>query len=301
MLGHSALSASQGIVVPRPPLDACYRHCGEIAEFHSKSFALSCRFLPMPKRRAVWAVYAFCRTADNIVDRIAPAAERLAAIDAWEAELHAAYAGRAREPIFVAFADAAARYGVPLAAARDLLRGARMDVTVSRYASYDDLRGYCYLVASTVGVLVTPILGALDAGAIDDAVVLGQAMQMTNILRDVGEDARMGRIYLPADEMARFGYAEDDLFAGMVDERFVGFMKFQIERARELYRDAEPGIARLQPESRYSVDLALHLYRGILAAIEANGYDVFGRRAFVPLRAKIGTAFSLALRRLGAG
>ena len=301
MLGHSALTAVPAIAETRPSLDACYRYCGEIAGFHSKSFALSCRFLPLPKRRAVWAVYAFCRTADNIVDRDAPAAERLAAIDAWEAELSAAYAGHAHDPIFVAFADASERYGVPLAAARDLLRGARMDVTVSRYASYDDLRRYCYLVASTVGVLVTPILGALDAGAIDDAVVLGHAMQMTNILRDIGEDARMSRIYLPADEMTRFGYTESDLFAGTVDERFIALMKFQIERARGLYRDAEPGIARLQPDSRYSVDLALHLYRGILAAIEANGYDVFRRRAFVPLRAKIGTALALALRRLGAG
>lgn len=301
MLGHSALPAAPAIAQPQPSLDACYRHCGEIVELHSKSFALSCRFLSLPKRRAVWAVYAFCRTADDIVDRNVSAAGRLAAIDAWEAELSAAYAGRANAPVFIALADAAMRYGVPVEAARDLLRGARMDITVSRYASYDDLRTYCYLVASTVGVLVTPILGALDARALDDAVVLGHAMQMTNILRDVGEDARMGRIYLPADEMERFGYTENDLFAGTVDERFVALMKFQIERARGLYRSAEPGIARLQRESRYSVDLALHLYRGILTAIEANGYDVFGRRAFVSLRSKIGTALSLAVRRLGTG
>jgi phytoene synthase len=297
MLGHSALPVAPPALDAPLALDACYASCGEIARASSKSFFMSSRFLPFEKRRAVWAVYAFCRTADDIVDRIAGANERLGAIDAWEAQLRAAYAGRARTPIFRAFADAADRYGVPLQAGLDLLRGSRMDVTVSRYATYADLRAYCYLVASTVGVLVTPILGALQDSALERAATLGQAMQLTNILRDVGEDARLGRIYLPAEDLLRFAYGEDDLFASVVDERFVALMRFEIERARELYREAEPGIAQLEPESRYSVRLALHLYRGILSAIESNRYDVFRRRAFVPLGAKILTAITL----LGAG
>jgi 15-cis-phytoene synthase len=296
MLGHNAAFAPAPFGSPLT-LEACYRACGAITRRHSKSFALSLRFLPAAKRRAVWAVYAFCRTADDIADQAGAPAARLAAIDAWEAELRAAYAGRAVNPIFVAFADAAARYGVPLPAALDLLRGARMDVTVNRYGTYAQLRDYCYLVASTVGVLVTPILGALDEEALGDAVALGHAMQLTNILRDVGEDARMGRVYLPADEMASFGYTEADLFAATVDARFVALMRFQIERARHAYRAAEPGIARLQPESRYTVRLALYLYRGILGAIEANGYDVFTKRAYVPLQTKILTALSLGLQR----
>ena len=298
MLGHNAaLAAPSATTAPAPALDACYRRCGEIARVHSKSFYLSSRFLPFAKRRAVWAVYAFCRTADDIVDRDGDPDERLAAIDAWETELRAAYAGRAVNPIFLAFADAAARYDVPLQAALDLLRGARMDVTISRYATYGDLRAYCYLVASTVGVLVTPILGALDDAAFHDAIALGHAMQITNILRDVGEDARMNRIYLTVADMHRFGYTEADLFRGTVDERFVALMQFQIERARQLYREVEPGIARLQPESRYAVRLALHLYRDILAAIEANRYDVFTKRAYVPLQAKILTALTLSFWR----
>jgi phytoene synthase len=297
MLGHNAALAPPAPLDLERTLDASYRRCGDIVRLHSKSFALSSRFLPPAKRRAVWAVYAFCRTADDIVDRDAPAAERLAALDAWEAELVAAYAGRARDPVFVAFADAVERYGVPLPAALDLLRGARMDVTVNRYATYADLRGYCYLVASTVGMLVMPILGRLDEAAHVPAVTLGYAMQLTNILRDVGEDARLGRIYLPAEDTDRFGYGEADLLAGVIDERFVGLMKFEIRRARELYREAEPGIAHLQPESRYAVRLALHLYRDILGAIEANRYDVFGRRAMVPLRAKILTALTLGFAR----
>lgn len=294
MLRHNAaLATVPPARAPAAGLDACYEHCAGIVRAHSKSFFLSCRFLPRAKQRAVWAVYAFCRTADDIVDAGAATGDILSAIDAWEAQLRAAYAGRARGPVFVALADAAARFAVPLEAALDLLRGVRMDVTVSRYATYDDLRAYCYLVASTVGLLVTPILGALDAAAATYAVTLGQAMQLTNILRDVGEDARRGRIYLPADELARFRYTEADLSAGVVDERFVALMRFQIARARALYRDAEPGIRRLEPESRYAVHVALDLYRGILGEIETNRYDVFGRRAVVPLGTKLRTAVAL--------
>ena len=300
MLGDNALPAAPPVFEGAHSLERCYAACGEIARIKSKSFYLSSRFLPLAKRRAVWAVYAFCRTADDIVDRNTSPAERLDALNAWEVQLHAAYAGRASTPIFTAVADAAARYDVPLHAALDLLRGARMDVTVDRYATYRELAGYCYLVASTVGVLVTPIFGTLDDGAARYAAVLGQAMQLTNILRDVGEDARLGRIYLPAEDLQRFGYGEADLFAGVVDERFIALMRFEIERARALYREAEPGIALLQPDSRYAVRLALHLYRGILGAIEANRYDVFTRRAFVPLSAKIFTALHLYVGMTGA-
>jgi 15-cis-phytoene synthase len=277
-------------------LARCYRACGEIARVHSKTFYLSALFLSPAKRRAVWAVYAFCRTADDIVDRIAPARERLDAIGAWERKLLDAYDGRASDPIFVAFADAARRFAIPIQPALDLLRGARMDVTIRRYETYDDLREYCYLVASTVGLLVMPILGTRSPDAARYGVALGRAMQMTNILRDVGEDARLGRMYLPAEDVRRFGCEEPAILASVVDERFVALMRYQIERVRAMYAEAEPGIALLAPASRYTVRLAFSLYRGILDRIEANGYDVFTRRAFVPLPAKMLTALSVAAR-----
>ncbi len=278
-------------------LAGCYHACGDITRTHSKTFYLSSLFLSSAQRRAVWAVYAFCRTADDIVDRIAPARERLDAIDAWERKLVGAYDGRAADPIFVAFADAARRFAIPIQPALDLLRGARMDVTVRRYDTYDDLREYCYLVASTVGLLVMPILGTVSSEAIGYGVALGRAMQMTNILRDVGEDARMDRIYLPAEDLRRFGCHEQTVLAGIVDERFADLMRFEITRVRGMYAEAEPGIALLAPESRYTVRLALSLYRGILGRIEANGYDVFRRRAYVPLAAKLRTAMDVALAR----
>jgi phytoene synthase len=245
----------------------------------------------------VWAVYAFCRTADDIVDRIAPARERLAALDAWERRLRDAYSGIADEPVFTAFADAARRFSVPIEPALDLLRGARSDVTVDRYESYAALRDYCYLVASTVGLLVMPILGTISPEADGYGIELGRAMQMTNILRDVGEDARMGRIYVPAEDLRRFGCDEASILAGVLDDRFVALMRFEIERVRALYREAEPGIALLAPESRYTVRLALALYRGILDRIERNGYDVFRLRAHVPTGAKLRSAVMAAVTR----
>ncbi len=280
-----------------PDLRAAYQTCREITRIASKTFYLASLFLGAEKRRAVWAVYAFCRTADDVVDRTAPAADRIAALDDLERKLLAMAAGRANEPIFIAYADAARRFDIPLEPALNLLRGARMDITIRRYATYDELCEYCYLVASTVGLLVSPILGTNGDEALSFGITLGRAMQLTNILRDVGEDSLMGRIYLPAEDLTRFGYAESDVFAGRVDANFIALMRFQIARVRALYAEAEPGIAMLSPESRYTVRLALSLYRGILSAIELNDYNVFSLRAYVPLRSKIATALGVALAR----
>lgn len=290
-----ALAIDAQIVAP--DLRAAYSACREITRSASKTFYLASLFLAPEKRRAVWAVYAFCRTADDIVDRAGTASNRLAAIDDLERKLIAASGGRASEPIFIAYADAARRFDVPLEPALALLRGGRMDVTVRRYATYDELCDYCYLVASTVGLLVSPILGYSSPEALEYGVLLGRAMQLTNILRDVGEDALMGRVYLPTEDLERFSYSESRLFEATVDANFVELMRFEIARVRELYAEAEPGIAMLSADSRYTVRLALSLYRRILTAIELNDYDVFTRRAYVPLRSKIVTALSVVLAR----
>jgi phytoene synthase len=276
--------------------EASYRLCRDMAKTHSKTFYFASMFLTPEKRRAIWAIYAFCRTADDIVDTHSPAGERLAALDEWREHLLSAYSGRTQHGIMVAFADAAVRFGVPIEPALDLLRGARRDVTVLRYETYEELLEYCYLVASTVGLLTAPVLG-YDEGALPYGIALGRAMQMTNILRDVGEDARMGRIYLPAEDLRRFGYSESSLLAGVIDENFVELMKFQIARVRSMYEAAAPGIALLAPSSRQTVQIALLLYRRILDEIERNDYDVFTRRAYVPIRAKVLTAMMTIIGR----
>jgi phytoene synthase len=279
-----------------PELDQSYRACRELTKTASKTFYMASLFLGPEKRRAIWAIYAFCRTADDIVDRNTPATERLASIDELERKLMAAVRGYASEPIFVAYHDATRNFDVPLEPALDLLRGLRMDITIRRYPTYESLLDYCYHVASTIGLLVAPVLG-YSKGALEYAVTLGRAMQLTNILRDIGEDARMGRIYLPSEDLARFGYSESNVFEAVIDDSFVALMQFQIARVRELYASAEPGIALLTPESRYTVRLALALYSRILRAIELNRYDVFSKRAYVPFRSKLVTAMTLALAR----
>ncbi len=270
-----------------------YRLCRDIAKQHSKTFYFASLFLNEEKRAAIWAIYAFCRTADDTIDTDAPPQLRLSAIDELREDVIAAFNGRPRDGMMIAFADAVRRFGVPIEPALALLQGARRDVTVNRYETYEELREYCYLVASTVGLLTSPVLG-YEEGALPYGIALGRAMQMTNILRDVGEDARMGRIYLPAEEIRRFGYSEHRLLAGTIDESFIALMKFQIRRVRALYDEAAPGIDLLARESRYTVRLALSLYRRILDEIERRDYDVFTRRAFVSLRTKITTAMLAA-------
>lgn len=276
-------------------LAADYAACREIARAHSKTFYASSLFLRREKRRAIWAVYALCRTTDDIADRLAPAAARLDAIARWERAIFDAYAGRPRDPILRAFADAAARYAIPIDPVLALLRGVRLDVTTSRYETFEQLREYCYLVASTVGLMVMPILGTGAPEAAPYGIALGRAMQMTNILRDVGEDARMGRIYLPLEDLRRFGVSEESVLAGRPDADFSSLMRFEIARVRAMYQEAEPGIALLSRDSRYTVRLALTLYRGILERIEKNRYDVFRRRAHVPFASKLRVALATGL------
>ncbi len=277
-----------------PSSDESYLLCRDIAKEHSKTFYFASLFLAPEKRRAVWAVYAFCRTADDVADSTAPAADRLAAIDDWQRRLFAAYDMRPDHPLFVAFADAVSQFHIPIEPALQLLAGARQDIVVRRYETFEELRRYCYLVASTVGLLVCPLLGH-ERGALKYGIELGRAMQLTNILRDIGEDSRLGRIYLPAEDLRRFGYSEERLLAGVIDDDFIALMRFQIARVRVMYDAAAPGIELLAPGSRYTVRLALSLYRRILAEIENNGYDVFTRRAHVPLRSKLVTAMAMAL------
>ncbi len=265
-----------------------YEACRLIMQHHAHAFSFAVRFLPIAQRRAVWAVYAICRHSDDLVDR-APAgattADLLAILDSWETRLRD---GDCTLPIIRAFEDARQRYSIPREPLWDLLNGMRMDLTHTRYATWDDLRRYCYCVASTIGLLCTPVLGYDgQAETLDYAADLGIAMQLTNILRDVGADAAMGRIYLPQEELAAFGYDEEKIAAGVVDDAFRALMRFQIARARDLYATSTPAIARLHPSARMPVQAASTLYGGILGRIEAMDYHVYTGRAALSTWAKV--------------
>jgi phytoene synthase len=183
--------------------------------------------------------------------------------------------------VAVAWSDTVARYQIPVAYAQQLIHGVARDLHQSRYETFNDLADYAYGVASTVGLMSMHIIGFRSEEAVRYAVKLGVALQLTNILRDVAEDWRRGRLYLPQDELAAFGLTEADIEHGAVTDRWRAFMKFQIGRTRRLYAEAWPGIALLEPEGRFAIAAAADLYRLILDDIEAHDYDVFSRRAYV--------------------
>jgi phytoene synthase len=252
----------------------------QICSQHARTFYFASVFLPRPKRDAAYAVYAFCRLLDD-------AADTGGDVSAYDRALDAAYAGSVADVgdvraqlALVAFAETVRRYDIPKRYFEDLAAGCRMDLTVSRYATWDALRVYCYHVAGVVGLVMCRVFGLTDAAAERRAVVMGEAMQLTNILRDVGEDRGLGRVYLPAEDMARFGYTEAELLAGVVNEPFRALMRFEVDRARSLYRDAAGGLAALPDDgSRFTACAMAVVYAGILGAIERQRYDVFARRA----------------------
>lgn len=279
-----------------------YRACQRYTREHAKSFYFASYALPPRKRIAAYAVYAFCRHADNIVDTAtATHNEELgsARLQTVREQLHYAYTGSPLlDPKLTAFRETVNAYNIPRKYFQDLLAGVEMDLHRTRYESFDQLRQYCYCVASVVGLVMSHILGVSDDSALESAADLGTAMQLTNILRDVGEDFRMGRVYLPEEDLIRFGVTEVALRSGAVDERFAALMVFEIARAREYFARAHEGIDKISNDgSRFCVRLMSGTYSRILAKIEANGYDVFRHRAHVHLREKLliaaGAAFGM--------
>ena len=268
----------------REELDLAYDFCEAIAAENSRSFFIASRFLPFAKRRSVRALYAFCRRSDDIVDRPPlgkhdPEALRKA-VASWRSRSLAPVADL-RDPVVLAWSDARYQFGIPSRYAEQLIQGVARDITHWRYETFADLTTYCYGVAATVGLMSMHIIGFSGVEAIPYALKLGVALQLTNILRDVGEDWKASRLYLPQEDLQRFGLEERDIEARIVDDRWRAFMRFQIGRTRQLYEEALPGIALLHADGRFAIGAAAELYRAILADIEAHDYDVFSRRAYV--------------------
>ena len=258
-------------------LRKAYAHANAITAQHSKSFYLASQLLPEEKRSAVRALYAFCRTVDDIVDE-KDVDEREAHLDYWRGVVQSALFSD-DDLVAAAWTDTLARYHIPRHYALQLIDGVKRDMTQTRYQTFEDLATYCYGVASTVGLMSMYIVGFSSNDAVPYAIKLGVALQMTNILRDVGEDFRNGRVYLPREELVLYGIHESDMAAGRVTDTWRLFMKFQIERARQLYEEAWPGVKMLEREGQLAIGAAAVFYQGILDAIEANDYDNFSKRA----------------------
>jgi phytoene synthase len=290
-LAHEPLEHSEpplSVQADAETLERAYAHCIALTQEHSKTFYLASALMPPAKRRAVRALYAFCRVSDDLVDQAestASGGDRLAQLESWRACALSGHpvAGSslavAKDMVALAWADTRARFCIPTRYAHQLIDGVAWDLLKTRYATFDELAEYAYGVASTVGLMSMHITGFSGREAIPYAVKLGVALQLTNILRDVGEDWASGRLYLPQDELVAYGLSEDDMASGRVDDRWRALMRFQIERNRRLYDEALPGVDLLHAEGRFAIAAAGELYCGILEDIEANDYQVFTRRA----------------------
>jgi 15-cis-phytoene synthase len=274
-------------------LPEAYQTCRDITAKYAKTFYLGTMLMSEAKRCAIWALYAWCRRTDELVDGLQSTTTTTETLKDWEYQLELAFAGQPKCLPDVALADAVRNYPIPIQPFKDMITGMRMDLNYDRYNTFEDLHLYCYRVAGTVGLMSAAVMGfetndpSVIATATEAAIALGIAMQLTNILRDIGEDVRRGRIYLPLEDLKYFDYTEKDLINGVIDDRWVNLMKFQIQRARDFYYQAEKGISALCRDARWPVWSSLILYRDILAAIEQNKYDVFEQRAFVPTSNKL--------------
>jgi len=292
--------------LPNDYLKATYSRCRAITRQYAKTFYLAIRFLPNNKQRGIFAIYGLCRYLDNLVDeghdlanpdKVISGKEINAKLDLVIKELEDIYSGKkTKNSILAAFADVIKEYNIPIKYPLLLIEGIRQDIIKTRYKTFEEVYDYSYKVASVVGLMTSEIFGYTDNKAVDYAIDLGIAMQLTNILRDIDEDLERDRIYLPKTELDAFNITEQQLFERSFDSKFEAFMKFQIDRARSYYEQAEKGIALLSKDSQLPVYLAHRNYSRILNKIEKNRYNVFGKRVYLSQTEKLMVLPSVLLK-----
>ena len=286
-------TATRDEVLDPAAVTQAYLECQAITKASSTNFYYAFLTLPPQKRYAIYATYAFCRMCDDIVDepdRRTTAESDLADL---RRRLQDAYDAQPNGPVWTALADAQRRFGIPMTHFSDVIDGCEMDLTKNRYETFEELVQYCRRVASAPGLICIEVFGYTDPRAVEHAVDLGIAMQLTNIIRDVAEDARDGRVYLPQDELEKFGYSESDLMAGTVNGPFRDLMKFQIERAHRYFESGSRLFPLLDRRSRACPRTMSSVYRRLLGRIEAADYDVFSERISLSRTAKAALAAKL--------
>ena len=269
--------------------------CRKETQQWAKTFYLGTLLLPYEKRKAIWAIYVWCRRTDELMDSpeaLKKSEEELSeSLNSWEENTRNIFKGIVKTDLDAVLSDTLEKYPQTIDPYLDMIAGQRMDLTKFRYKNFDELKLYCYRVAGTVGLMTQNVMG-IDAfyeaaswievpDISEAAVALGIANQLTNILRDVGEDRHRGRIYLPQDEIKQFGYSEEQLLLGEINTQWKNLMAFQLHRAREWFKSSEEGIKWLSADARWPVWTSLRLYRKILNSIENLDYDVFNNRAYV--------------------
>jgi len=279
-------------------LEASYGQCQQVARRSASSFYYSFLLLPKPKRMAMCALYAFLRRTDDLGDSSASAAERRAALEAWRAALARSTNGQYDDPLLPALSDTIEAFDVPIEHLESVIDGVEMDLEPRRYDTFEQLEQYCHRVASAVGLACLRIWGC-TGGAEEPARRCGVAFQMTNILRDLKEDAARHRIYLPREDFDRFGYTADDLRAGVRDERFRQLMRFEIDRTEKLYAEGARLEASLSPDGQRIFGSMVAVYRALLDEIKRRDGDVLTTRVRLSSWRKMRIATRWLLRRTG--
>lgn len=277
-------------------LKLAYSHCRFLTKRHAKTFYMATRFLPNEKQRGIFAIYGLCRYLDNLIDESEDLIQNQKLtfrqlddrLEMFKNRLVDVYEGKiVDDPILTAFADTLKKYQISMELPFLLIAGVKTDLIKNRFKNFDEVYNYSYKVASVVGLMTSEVFGYINKKALDYAVDLGIAMQLTNILRDVGEDLRRGRIYIPQEELKKFKVTEEELFAGLLTDNFIELMKFQVNRTRMFYTRADKGIGLLSSDSRLPVYLARHNYSRILNKIEKNNFNVFENRAHLNYTEKL--------------
>src|SRR5580698_9021888 len=296
--GWGSLPPEYAIPEEAPTQAEAQEYCRRLARTHYENFSVATWFLPQKLRQDFFNVYAYCRISDDLGDEVGDADASLRLLDQWEAELDACYAGSPRHPVFVALAETVRKCEIPKQTFVDLLTAFRQDQSVSRYSTFEDVLGYCRYSANPVGHLVLYVCGYRDAErqALSDFTCT--ALQLANFWQDVSPDYANGRIYLPLEDLRRFGVTEDDIAAQRNTAAFCEVMRFEVERARDWFRRGLPLIAKVDRELALDIELFSRGGQEILNAIEAQGFNVLGRRPAISKSRKLALVARVAWRKL---
>ncbi|HVT04496.1 MAG TPA: squalene/phytoene synthase family protein [Thermoanaerobaculia bacterium] len=273
-----------------PTVEEAYAFCREITHRHGANFSVGFRFLPPEKKRAVHAAYAYCRWADDIADD--PGRDLEERLSAWQAELHACYEGHPRHLITIALADSLRYFEIPMSAFEALIAGCRQDLIKKRYQTFDELVTYCDLVSTSISDISLSIFGYRTPAAKEHGRNLATALQLTNITRDVGDDLGRDRVYVPVEELERFGVTEEDLRSGREGDNVGRLILFQVERARSYFQLAQPLLHELTFDARFPTLLMGSVYSSVLDEIEKNPFRVLRERISLSTARKIRVVLS---------
>lgn len=277
-------------------IQEAFRYCARIAREHYENFPVASLFLPRERRPHIAAIYAFARLADDLADEgVLSTEQRLKELQSWEEKLRACYLGKTDHPVFIALAQTASEKQIPLQLFTDLLAAFRMDVTRSRYRTFNDLLGYCRLSANPVGRLVLHVFDDANESKMALSDQICTALQLANFWQDLSVDLQKGRIYVPLEDLERFCYTEDEFCRGVEVDRFRELMRFQVDRTRDMFEAGKPLLRSVTPELRFELALTWNGGVGILKKIERTGYTVLAKRPHLSLLDKL-SVFGSALR-----